>query len=46
MSKLSFAIEAIRFGKPVKQSTVRRMLVKGKPVYVRDVFVAPIGKPQ
>lgn len=28
--------------KPMKQSTIRRMTVKGKTVYVRDTFTAPV----
>lgn len=35
-------IDAIRAGKPMRQSTVRRMVVKGKTVYVRDTFTAPV----
>lgn len=32
----------MRLGLPVKQSIVRRMTVKGKTVYARETFTAPI----
>lgn len=33
-------------GKPVKQVMVRRMIVKGKTVYTRESFTAPIRRPR
>jgi hypothetical protein len=34
----------VRSGKPVSQSFVRRMKVKGKDVFVRETFTAPIKR--
>ncbi len=34
--------DAIRTGKPMKQSIVRRMKVKGKTVFTRETFTAPL----
>lgn len=32
-------------GKPVRQTIMRRMTVKGRTVYTRESFVAPIRPP-
>jgi hypothetical protein len=32
----------MKAGKPMKQTVVRRMTVKGKMVYVAETFVAPV----
>lgn len=35
-------LKHVKSGKPVQQSIVRRMKVKGKTVYVRETFSAPL----
>lgn len=32
----------VKAGKPMRQSVVRRMKVKGKTVFTREVFTAPV----
>lgn len=32
----------VKSGKPVRQSIVHRMIVKGKTVYTRETFMTPI----
>jgi hypothetical protein len=34
----------VKAGKPMKQTIVRRVKVKGETVYTRETFVAPVGE--
>lgn len=42
ISALEDFAKAVKSGKPVKQTIMRRMTVKGKTVYTRETFTGPI----
>lgn len=44
IANLKDFIERVKRGDPMRQSNVRRMVVKGKTVYVHSRFTAPVGR--
>jgi hypothetical protein len=46
IARLTDLNRIIETGEPIQQSVMRRIKVKGKTVYTRETFKAPIGKPK
>lgn len=42
IASLREGVAAMKAGKPFKQTVMRRMIVKGKTVYTRETFIAPV----
>ena len=42
IDSLRDALDGIENGRPMRQSVVRRMKVKGETVYTRETYLAPV----